>query len=316
MGHPLRPAAPGLPLRPLLRRRPVQSRLRLPQGAGRLRGEGLTEDRRDGERERRWDAAWPRRAAALTGARRRQRPARLPAPAGRLCPECRAVVRPARAGEGDRVARQRRLRQSACHAGSAPAALDPRPTGSVAVAGLGLDGWRLFWALVASGLACVLMALASLRVRASVRAVPTLFERWPRTAWGVTLGALVAIVAVGVPLQSAVLLERDGGGEPFAWFECVSLWPTEIIRVIAILTAVVLIIRVFRTLKRASRSIEGEFFEVVSRESTDTGRNGGWLESVFGLSMRDDDDRSDIETYALWRRYRHRTAARQRFSRI
>ena len=207
-------------------------------------------------------------------------------------------------------------RTAAVDLSAADSDLHPRPTGGVAVAGLRLDGWRLFWALVASGLACVLMALASLRVRASVRAVPTLFDRWPRTAWGVTLGALVAIVAVGVPLQSAVLLERDGGGEPFAWFEGVSLWPTEIIRVVAILTAVVLIIRVFRTLKRASRTIEGEFFEVVSRESTDTGRNGGWLESVFGLSMRDDDDRSDIETEALWRRYRHRTAPRQRFWRI
>jgi hypothetical protein len=194
--------------------------------------------------------------------------------------------------------------------------LHPRPTGGVPVAGLRMDGWRLFWALVALGLGAMLTVLASLRVRSELRGVPAFFDERPRTAWGLTLGGIVAILAVGVPLQSAVLLERDGGGEPFAWFEGVSLWPTEVLRGIAVATALILIVAVARRLKRLSRTLGGEFFEAIATEPAATGRRRRSFGSLFGLSMHDDDDTADIETETLWRRYGYLTAPRQRFWRL
>jgi hypothetical protein len=196
--------------------------------------------------------------------------------------------------------------------------LHPRPGLGVYLGTDLLDAPRLVAAAIALALGVVLIVMASLRVRAALRVVPGAFQRHPVAGWTLMLGGLLAMLAVGVAIHSAVLIE-DYGIEPFAWFEGVSMWPSEIVRALAIVVAIVFLVKVAATTRRTTAALEGEFFERLARAPDAVAappRRAGWIYSLFGIAMRSGHDTSDIDTETLWRRYRHLMALPQRGWRI
>jgi len=96
-----------------------------------------------------------------------------------------------------------------------------------------------------AGFAC-LVAFAMAVMRPSIR-------QWMRNKWMVIIGAAGILVATGFFFWEEVgsmsqkgiewVLQGHDQGEPFFWFEGVSVWPTEILRVLATLVAVVLLVK-------------------------------------------------------------------------
>ena len=192
--------------------------------------------------------------------------------------------------------------------------LQPHPVAAVEIGGVLLDRGRVGVALLAAALAALLIVMASLRVRAALGSLARAGVAWRRTAVG-GIAALLALIGLGLVVPWASLLAR-ASQEPFAWFEGVSLWPTELIRLVAIVVALVLLGKVVRTMRRAADKLEGDYFKEIAGRPLPAGLTRGWFDSLFGIGMRDQNDKSDIKTELLWQRYRVRTTWGHRLGRI
>ena len=78
---------------------------------------------------------------------------------------------------------------------------------------------------------------------------------------------VIAFMGVGVVSWCINILRRMNTAhltEPFSWLEGVSMWPGEIIRLLALLTAIGLLVHGWRRVKENERKLEDEYFPVPS----------------------------------------------------
>ncbi|HTO10573.1 MAG TPA: hypothetical protein VMQ51_03295, partial [Candidatus Binatia bacterium] len=194
--------------------------------------------------------------------------------------------------------------------------LHPRALPGAVISDALPDWSHIGYFVLALALAAALVIMASLRVRAVLAALAGQLRPCWRRVLLATIVAGAVIKTIGLAFWSAALSEGSHG-EPFAWFEGVSVWPTEIIRTIAILIAVALLLDVGRVVRRTRRVLEQEFFEAIARgEVAPPAEEQTWFRALFGFSMPHPLNRSPIDTERLWFRYRRRTSLGQRASRI
>ncbi len=174
------------------------------------------------------------------------------------------------------------------------------------VAGSGAPYLReLGFVIVAAGTACGIW-LAHLVLEARV-------QRRTAIATALVLGAAAATAV-------ALLHAKSGTGEPMEWFEGISTWPTEYLRLGAALIGLALLAHGWAVLRRQADGIQRAFFVPVRR------REGGSpcaarpavaalrriarafasgfppVNDYFGRS-----DDAEVDAAALWHRYRRRT---------
>jgi hypothetical protein len=119
----------------------------------------------------------------------------------------------------------------------------------------------------AFALAALLLGLLFLsRVTRPVLAEPvrliadTLRGRVPKgQRLSVLLPSALFIAFLAVLLLQMVASVRDASGEPFAWLEGVSAWPSEIIRWVALLLGACFLVYMFRAIQRNDSELQREF---------------------------------------------------------
>jgi hypothetical protein len=178
------------------------------------------------------------------------------------------------------------------------------------VAGSGMPYLReLGFVIVAAGTACGIW-LAHLVLEARV-------PRRTAIALVLVLGA-VAAAAVGL------LHARPGTGEPMEWFEGVSTWPTEYLRLAATILGLGLLVFGWTALRRQADAIQREFFVPLARRDAASPcavrpamealrRIGRAFASGFPpahdyFGRPEDCGTARVDAMRLWHRYRRRTA--------
>ena len=122
----------------------------------------------------------------------------------------------------------------------------------------------------------------------------------------VLLGGLVALnvhawhasqATPGVRLEMLAKGNLIDAGEPFAWFEGLSVWPTEWLRMLAVILALVFLAASFRSLRENEATLKSAF------DIEDAPRQASWWRRLFGvLDGVREADRS-IDVARLWREY-------------
>jgi hypothetical protein len=143
-------------------------------------------------------------------------------------------------------------------------------------------------------------------------------NRWMTAHTGMlVLGALgvFGLAFVVDRLLLDVILAQHDGGEPFYWFEGVSLWPTELLRGVATLLAVVFLIKARRDLKaNLERMSERYGFAAEEREVRAEGWSRYLATARWVLSPRGRP--TAIRVDHLWSLYREAGSGRHRLPRI
>jgi hypothetical protein len=131
--------------------------------------------------------------------------------------------------------------------------------------------------------------------------------------------ALLVLASIGAATFSAV---REGPrGEPFRFFEGVSVWPTEIIRVAALVVAIAGIVMCEIRRARTRRALQARYFEGVVG-AQDRGPRLAELVSVWRRVFagkprrRTFRDLSYIDTAELWREYFFQSAPVAHWTRV
>ncbi|MGZ5543986.1 MAG: hypothetical protein ACXWIU_04885, partial [Limisphaerales bacterium] len=85
--------------------------------------------------------------------------------------------------------------------------------------------------------------------------------RHPLTASAKAFAASFVFVAVALSAMTALIVTNSNktDGQPFAWLDGISLWPTEVIRVIAIVFGVAMLAKMRFDLQRETRKTKDEF---------------------------------------------------------
>jgi hypothetical protein len=132
--------------------------------------------------------------------------------------------------------------------------------------------------------------------------------------------ALGAVGAFGVALvaDKAVLdlaLQRHDEGEPFYWLEGVSVWPTEILRGLVILLAVVLLAKGWRSLQSNLEDMTARYGLAAER---DHAQPEGWQRylSTAQWVLTPRGGRSDMQAGSLWQLYRDAGSGGNRLMRL
>ena len=151
------------------------------------------------------------------------------------------------------------------------------------------------------------------------------------------IGALLIVVfAVVIYLISKI--SNQPGEEPFFIFEGISVWPTEIFRLIAISLSVLSIYWSWRSRKENKKEIEKEFFKIVSPgEDSKTGgwkavlnwiknvaRFGwiknvtrfDWIKKVAQLDWESENDKQEVPLKVLWDEYIQRDSDQNHVRRV
>jgi hypothetical protein len=114
--------------------------------------------------------------------------------------------------------------------------------------------WKALSAVVALATLAVIVAASSYAVRQAIGAAVPALARDIR-AWLAAIGLTAAVAA------AAVVTAREGAeGEPFSVFEGVSMWPTEIIRAVAVTCSVIFIAVAWSRLHTLYDSLHEEYF--------------------------------------------------------
>lgn len=142
------------------------------------------------------------------------------------------------------------------------------------------------WAVIAVFLACVLLIPFDLSLA--------------KAAFG---GAFLLIVMLLVFWR----LSLDPEGEPFLWFEGVSIWPTELIRVLAAGLSVVLMLKAVRRLRRNYWELSGRvlpYTEQACEQGTESAApQAGWTQWIKPGSWRISYSRHRTGLVSLWKEY-------------
>lgn len=86
-------------------------------------------------------------------------------------------------------------------------------------------------------------------------------------------------------------------GEPFAWFEGVSVWPTEWLRMLSVILALIFLAASFRSLRENDQTIKAEF------GIEDAPPHPAWWRRLLGLPGGLDEADQRIDIAQLWREY-------------
>lgn len=146
----------------------------------------------------------------------------------------------------------------------------------------------------------------------------TASHQWMARHTGVlALGALgafaMAFVADKVALD--LVLRNHDQGEPFYWFEGVSVWPTEILRGLATLLALALLVKGWWNLRSNLASMTERYGFAVEADKAHPERWRRYLTTVqWVLSPRG--GRSDMQAGLLWRLYRDAGSGLNRLMRL
>lgn len=143
-------------------------------------------------------------------------------------------------------------------------------------------------------------------------------NRWMTSHTGVlVLGALGAFgLAFFVDrFVLNVALQNHDRGEPFYWFEGVSLWPTEILRGLATLLALVFLIKAWRDLKS---NLEGMAERYGFADQAEEERAGGWQRYLATAQwvLSPHGRRNESHVGNLWSLYREASSGMHRLPRI
>ena len=79
-----------------------------------------------------------------------------------------------------------------------------------------------------------------------------------RSALMITLTCAIALITIF--MTSPAWLERHDG-EPFAWFEGISLWPTELLRMIAMVMSIYFLYKAYTKVHKSNRELTDIFFD-------------------------------------------------------
>jgi hypothetical protein len=169
------------------------------------------------------------------------------------------------------------------------------------------DTWRS-WRLVLALAGTLLLASLSFRsVRQSLGAVGRFFASvagdgpWQARllVLAVALALTWMLVALTVLGAKAVATPPWDGGEPFAWFEGVSAWPTQLIRAVDVLMGVVLLISAFQKIQASNDDLGGAF-----KIKDSTVRVSPW--QILFARLRDSAQAKRagaVDIDGLWRQY-------------
>lgn len=169
------------------------------------------------------------------------------------------------------------------------------------------DTWRS-WGLVLALAGALLLASLSFRsVRQSLGGVGRFFAS---ASGGSTWQARLAVLAMGLALigmlvvltvlgAEAVATPPWEGGEPFAWFEGVSAWPTQLIRTVAVLMGLVLLVSAFQKIRESDLEL-GKMFMI----GESTVRVSLW-QILFARLLDSAQAKSagKVDVDGLWRQY-------------
>jgi hypothetical protein len=133
--------------------------------------------------------------------------------------------------------------------------------------------------------------------------------------WWARVVAVVALVGLGLLLHSSVpKIFFDPQGEPFAWAEGISVWPTELIRLAAIVLALCFIVRALRPVELEAESAGGSIFP----RDTEPGGSLRKLDSVkiYRWYRRYHDERRQVDAAKLWGEFRYLEGRLARWKRL
>ncbi|MBS0169605.1 MAG: hypothetical protein JSR62_04570 [Nitrospira sp.] len=140
-----------------------------------------------------------------------------------------------------------------------------------------------------------------------------MFKKSNRLAW-----ALLLPILVGFFVASVVLQHNYVEDEPFSWFDGVSLWPTELLRLLATALCLMFMIKGYSDSVRNRDHINDTFFQTGPScnigESWRSKLGGFWrnLDWMFHGTKKD----SSVNARTLWNRYCLAHTAPQRAARI
>jgi len=120
-----------------------------------------------------------------------------------------------------------------------------------------------------------------------------------------------AIDRVGLGL----ILQSHDGGEPFFWFEGVSVWPTELLRVLATVLAVALLVKGWRSLQSNLENMTARYGFVVEEGQALSERRGRLAETATWVLTPHDGSRG-MHAGSLWQFYREAGSAGNRLLRL
>lgn len=105
---------------------------------------------------------------------------------------------------------------------------------------------------------------------------------WLRRPWVVRIGVLASAAVVVVLFFVARADHRDSDGEPFVWFEGISAWPTQFLRLVAVLLTIWFCADIWSRMTANTKHIKEEFFPPVDGKSEPSGGLArGWVQRVF-----------------------------------
>ena len=138
--------------------------------------------------------------------------------------------------------------------------------------------------------------------------------------------AVAAVLVLGAAAASAVglLHARPGTGEPMEWFEGISTWPTEYLRLAAVALGLALLVYGWTALRRQADEIQRTFFVPVrrregaspcaARPAMEALRRiahafaSGFPPAHDYFGRPEDSGTARVDAARLWHRYRRRTA--------
>ena len=143
-------------------------------------------------------------------------------------------------------------------------------------------------------------------------------HRWKAHHTGVVILGAVGMLALPVLIDEyglEWLLRDHDQGEPFFWFEGVSVWPTELFRGFSLVLAVVLLVKGWRSL-RSNVDAMSEKYEFTPQK--DYVRSEGWgrVAEIARWVLAPHDRLRDQHAGSLWHLYREAGFTRHRLMRL
>jgi hypothetical protein len=124
------------------------------------------------------------------------------------------------------------------------------------------------------------------------------------------LCALAVLIAAAVALR----VPFDVYGEPFAWADGISLWPTEMIRILALVLSLYFIARTLRPVELDPKKPNGDFFAAEVKGAGDA--KSGKAARVYEWYKQHRDQRGNVNAERLWKEFRALERPMARYSRL
>lgn len=143
-------------------------------------------------------------------------------------------------------------------------------------------------------------------------------HQWMKCHKGMVMAGALGILALTIAIDQGgvewILRDHDQG-EPFFWFEGVSVWPTELLRGLSLLLAVALLLKGWRSLQSNLDEMTAQY-KFAPQE--DYAQPEGWRRCVATATwvLTPRDGPRDIHAGSLWQFYRDAGSAGNRLMRL